>query len=107
MCEATTMLTKKKSLHVARVAEAAVAGLGGALVEAHLQVQLALVRAQLLLGEGPLVLVRHLGAQRGAGVFRVFLGLKMRKFVRICFIHEFVCKKCLSRIKMLCFIFHQ
>lgn len=58
------------------VAEAAVAGLRCALVEAHLQVELALVRAQLLVRELALVLVRHLGAQSRSGVLGVLLGLE-------------------------------
>lgn len=62
-------------LHVAGVAKSTVSGLGGTLVEAHLQVQLTLVGAQLLLGEAALVLVGHLGAQGGAGEFRVLLRL--------------------------------
>jgi len=61
---------------VTGVAEATVSGLGGALVEAHLQVELTLVGAQLLLGEGALVLVGHLGAQGGAGELGVLLRLQ-------------------------------
>jgi len=64
------------ALHVTGVAEATMSGLGGALVEAHLQVELTLVGAQLLLGEGALVLVGHLGAQGGAGELGVLLRLQ-------------------------------
>lgn len=63
-------------LHMTRVAHAAVAGLRGALVEAHLQVHLTLAGAQLFLGERALVLVGHLGAQRRASVLRVLLRLR-------------------------------
>lgn len=62
-------------LHVTRVSHTAVAGLRGALVEAHLQVDLTFAGAQLLLGERALVLVGHFRAQRRAVVFRMLLGL--------------------------------
>ena len=61
--------------HVPGVPHATVAGLRGALVVAHLQVQLALVGPQLLLRKLPLVRVRHLGAERRTVVLGVLLSL--------------------------------
>lgn len=86
--------------HVPGVAEAAVAGLRRALVVAHLQVQLALVRAQLFLGELALVLVGHLGAEPGAGVLGVLLGLRQEYETRVTVKHAqsaLHCKNKLSR----------
>lgn len=72
--EEVTCPSRSNVLHVTSVAESSVAGLGSTLVEAHLEVQLTLVGPQLLLGEGPLVLIRHLGSQRRSGELRMFLG---------------------------------
>lgn len=58
---------------MAGVAESTMAGLGGTFVVAHLQIELALMRPELLLREGPFILVRHLGAQSGPGPFGVLL----------------------------------
>lgn len=60
---------------MAGVAEATVSRLGSTLVEAHLQVELTLVGAQLLLGEGALVLLGHLGSQSGARELGMLLRL--------------------------------
>lgn len=71
--------------HVTRVAHAAVAGLRGALVEAHLQVHLALAGAQLVLGERSLVLFGHLRAQRRSSELRMLLGLRTTIVSRVSF----------------------
>jgi len=67
------------ALHVAGVAHTTVSSLRGALVEAHLQVELTLVGTELLLGEAALVLVGHLGSQCGASVLGVLLRLRIGK----------------------------
>lgn len=64
---------------MARVAEATVSRLRGALVEAHLQIELTLMGTQLLLGEGALVLVGHLGSQSGSSEFGMLLRLFKRE----------------------------
>lgn len=69
---------------MAGVAEATVARLGSTLVEAHLQVELTLVGAQLLLGEGTLVLFGHLGSQSGASELGMLLRLIERGREREC-----------------------
>lgn len=56
-----------------RVSEATVSGLGGALVEAHLEVEFAFMSAQLFLGEGSLVLVSHFGSESGSSELWVLL----------------------------------
>lgn len=66
-------------LHMARVAEATVSRLRGTLVEAHLQIELTLMGTQLLLGEGALVLVSHLGSQSGSSEFGMLLRLFKRE----------------------------
>lgn len=62
-----------------RVTEATVSRLRGTLVEAHLQVELTLVGTQLLLGEGALVLLGHLGSQSGASELGMLLRLIERE----------------------------
>ena len=63
---------------MASVSESSVARLGGTFVLSHLQSQVSLAGPQLLLGEGALVLIGHLGSQPGASVLGVQLGLKER-----------------------------
>lgn len=61
---------------MAGVAEATMASLGSALVEAHLQSQVSLAGPQLLIRESSLVLVGHLRSQSRSIVFGVQLSLK-------------------------------
>lgn len=79
MCVCKCVLVLIGVLHMAGVAESTVARLGSTLVEAHLQVELTLVGAQLLLGEGTLVLFGHLGSQSGASE----LGMLLRLIERV------------------------
>lgn len=78
------MQVQKVTLHVTSVAEATMTGLGCALVVAHLQIQLALVGSQLLVGEATLILIRHLRAQAGAVVFWMFLSNSSQRVQRQC-----------------------
>lgn len=61
---------------MSRVAEAAVSGLAGTLVEAHLQAEVTLARPQLVIRESPLVFVGHLWSQPGSRVLGVQLSLE-------------------------------
>lgn len=58
---------------MARVSERAESGLRRPLVVPHLEVELSLVRPQLFLGEGSLVLLRHLGPEGRSGVLGMLL----------------------------------
>lgn len=62
-------------LHMTCVAHSAMARLRGTLVEAHLQVNLSLTGAQLLLGKRALILISHLRAECRSGVLGMLLGL--------------------------------
>ena len=64
---------------MSRVAERADAGLIGALVEAGLETDVALVGAQLLLAELALVLLRHFRPESRTRVLRVLLSLRSFK----------------------------
>lgn len=96
MCASACAWVLFAVLHVARVAEAAMTRLGGTLVVAHLQVQLALMGTQLLFGEGALVLLGHLGAQSGASEFGMFLCLSKRIYINRKF--NLLCRWALSQL---------
>lgn len=71
------------------VTHATVASLRCALVEAHLQIQLALAGTQLLFGKGTLVLFGHFRSQRGASVFGMQLGLRAENILETKFCDSF------------------
>lgn len=63
---------------MASVSKTAMSRLRSTLVETHLKVQFSIVSSQLLLSEGTLVFVRHLGSKLRTCPFWMLLGLKYK-----------------------------
>lgn len=73
---------------MACVAKATMAGLGGALIIAHLKIEFGVVGTELLFREGSFILFRHLRSKMWAVKFRMFLSLenKNKRVIGISFI---------------------